>query len=148
MGIKRIDLGLLIVRAALGVVFVMHGWQKLAVTGHAGVAGFLGSMGVPLPDLNAALLIATEIGGGLALLSGTFTRVAAALTAFAMLVAMFLVHWPNGFFLPAGYEFAMTLMLASVALSFTGAGAYSVDALRTRTRAVLQRYEDEERIAA
>ena len=132
---KNLDRGLLLLRVALGLVFVMHGWQKLTVLGHSGVTGFLGSIGVPWPALNATLLIATELGGGLALLLGAFTRVAGALTAFAMLVATVLVHLPNGFFLPNGYEFAATLLVSSVAVAFTGAGAYSVDALLGRRTA-------------
>jgi putative oxidoreductase len=132
MTTTRLDLALLLLRAALGVVFVMHGWQKATVMGHAGVAGFLGSLGVPLPSVSAALLIATELGGGLAILAGAFTRAAAALTASAMLVATALVHWPNGFFLPNGYEFTLTLLLASAALALTGPGAYAVDARLSR----------------
>jgi putative oxidoreductase len=123
-----LDRGLLLLRIALGIVFVMHGGQKLFTMGHAGVAGFLGSMGVPFPGLNAGLLIATELGGGLALLAGAGTRLVSVATAFAMLVAVWLVHLPNGFFLPNGYEFALLLLLGSLALTQTGAGAYSVDA--------------------
>jgi putative oxidoreductase len=125
---KAIDRGLLLLRVALGSVFVMHGWQKLVEFGPAGVAGMLGSMGVPLPGLNALMLIAVELIGGLALLAGAFTRAASTLIAFAMLVATLLVHLPNGYFLPNGVEFTLTLMLASLALTMTGAGAYSLDA--------------------
>ena len=127
------DRGLLMLRFALGLVFVMHGWQKVT-TGHAGVTGFLTQLGVPLPEVSAALLIAVELGGGIALILGALTRVAAALIAFNMLVAISLVHLSAGFFLPNGYEFALTLMLASLALTMTGAGAYSIDRLVTRTR--------------
>lgn len=123
-----IDRGLLLLRVALGVVFVAHGAQKLLTMGPANVAGFLGQLGVPLPGLNAALLIAVELGGGLLLLAGAWTRVTAVLTAGAMGVATLLVHAPNGFFLPNGVEFTLTLMLVSLALVMTGAGTYSVDA--------------------
>jgi putative oxidoreductase len=84
---------------------------------------------VPFPGLNAALLIATEFGGGLALLAGAGTRVAAGLLTFAMTVAIATVHLANGFFAPTGIEFPLTLALASLATVFTGAGRYSVDAL-------------------
>lgn len=125
---KSIDRGLLVLRLALGSVFVMHGWQKLTVMGPAGVSGFLGSLGVPLPGLNALMLITVELVGGLALIFGSFTRIASSLIAFAMLVAIVLVHLPNGYFLPNGIEFALTLLLASLAVTMTGAGTYSVDA--------------------
>lgn len=122
------DRGLLLLRLALGSVFVMHGWQKLVVLGPGGVTGFLASAGVPLPGLNAMLLIGVELLGGLAMIAGMFTRPAAAAIAFAMLVATLLVHLPNGYFLPNGVEFTLTLMLASLAITMTGAGCYSVDA--------------------
>lgn len=128
MTTRWMDRGLLLLRLALGSVFVMHGWQKLVVLGPAGVAGFLGSAGVPLPGLNALLLITVELLGGLAVIAGVFTRPSALAIAFAMLVATLLVHLPNGYFLPNGVEFALTLMLASLAVTMTGAGAYSVDA--------------------
>jgi putative oxidoreductase len=122
-----IDRGLFLLRLALGTVFVMHGWQKLAVMGHAGVTGFLTQLGVPFPAVSAALLIAVELGGGLALVAGAFTRIAGLLIAAAMLVATVTVHLPNGFFLPNGYEFTLTLLVANLAVVMTGAGAYSVD---------------------
>lgn len=132
-----IDRGLLLLRAALAIVFVAHGAQKLFTMGVPQVAGFLGQLGVPFPGLNAVLLIAVELGGGLLLLSGALTRAASLLTAGAMAVATIVVHAPNGFFLPNGVEFTLTLMLASLALTMTGAGKYSVDALlESRRRAV------------
>ena len=47
-----------------GSVFIVHGWQKLAIVGHAGVAGFLAQLGVPLSAVSAALLIGVELLGG------------------------------------------------------------------------------------
>jgi putative oxidoreductase len=123
------DRGLFLLRLALGVVFVMHGWQKLAVFGHAGVTGFLTQLGVPFPGVNAVLITAVELGGGLLLLAGAFTRVAGTLIAFAMLVAVMTAHLANGFYAPTGFEYPMTLLLASAAVTMTGAGAYSVDGL-------------------
>ena len=122
------DLGLLDSAIALGVVFVMHGGQKLFVMGPSALAGFLASLGVPFPEVNAGLAIAAELGGGLALLAGAFTRLAGLATAFTMVVATVTVHLANGFFLPAGFEFTLTLLLASLAIVLTGPGAYSVDA--------------------
>ena len=123
-----VDRGLLVLRIALGIVFVMHGWQKLAVYGISGVAGGFGQMGFPLPTAHAVLITAVELVGGLMLLAGVGTRVVSALLAFAMLVATVVAHGSAGFFLPNGYEFTLTLMLASLALTQTGAGRYSVDA--------------------
>ena len=135
MKTTRTDLGLLLLRIALGTVFIMHGGQKLLGLGPTAVAGFLGTLGVPFPALNAWLVIAAELGGGLALLTGALTRLAGLATAFTMVVAIATVHGANGFFLPAGFEFVLTLLLASVAVVLTGPGAYSIDALMTRPSA-------------
>ena len=67
------------------------------------------------------------------------TRVAALLIAGNMAVAIVTAHLANGFFLPSGYEFALTLMLVSGALMLTGAGAYSVDARLSRPTTVAAR---------
>jgi putative oxidoreductase len=94
-------------------------------------------MGFPFPGLNAAALIAVETIGGLALLAGAFTRAAGAFLAFAMLIAVAAVHLPNGYFLPNGVEFALTLLLGSLALTQTGPGRYSVDVM-TQRRATIE----------
>src|SRR5689334_2631332 len=125
---RSIDRGLLALRLALGVVFILHGWQKLTVYGIGGVSQMLGGLGVPLPAFSAVLTTAAEFLGGIALLTGAGTRIAAAIVAFNMLVALTTVHLANGFFLPNGFEYAFTLLMANLALVFTGAGAYSVDA--------------------
>lgn len=122
------DRGLLLVRLALGIVFIAHGWQKLAVYGVSGVATGFGQLGFPLPMVNAVLITAVELGGGLLLIAGAGTRIVGALLAFSMLVATLVVHRAAGFFLPNGYEFSLTLMLVSLALTQTGGGRYSVDA--------------------
>jgi putative oxidoreductase len=124
---RSIDRGLLLLRVALGIVFVMHGWQKAFVFGHAGVTGGMAALGLPFPGVNAALITAVELGGGLALLAGAFTRVAAFLIAGAMAVATLTAHFANGFFMPTGFEFTLTLMLVSLSLLMTGPGAYSID---------------------
>ena len=84
---RMIDRGLLFIRVALGIVFVMHGGQKLFVFGYEGVTGAMAGMGLPVPAVSAAAIIAVELLGGLSLLSGTFTRVFAFLLAGAMGVA-------------------------------------------------------------
>ena len=132
---RWLDRGLLLLRLALGAVFVAHGLQKLLVFGLGGVAGMLTSLGLPFPALNAALVTAAELGGGVLLLTGAATRVAAVVLAFAMSVAMVTVHLPNGFFAPAGVEYTFTLLVANLALAMTGGGRYSVDGLFNRRNA-------------
>jgi putative oxidoreductase len=119
--------GVLPLRLVVGLVFAAHGAQKLFSFGLAGTAGFLGSLGVPLPTVAAAGLIAVELLGGVALLIGAWTRAVAALLAADMLVAILTVHLRGGFFVPDGVEFVLTLLGGCLALAGLGAGPCSVD---------------------
>jgi len=137
--------GITLLRIIVGIVFAMHGWQKLTAMGLAGTAGFFGQLGIPLPSVAAAIVIAVELLGGIALILGIRTRWVAIPLAIDMLVAMATVHIPNGFFLPQGYEFVLTLFGAAVALFFNGSGALALDNLldreRTTARAGAPAYE-------
>ena len=115
-------------RAVLGLIFLVHGGQKLFGFGVQGTAGFLGGLGVPLPTIAAVVVIAVELLGGLALILGAMTRVAAVMLAVDMLVALLTVHLRGGFFVPDGIEFVLTLLAAAVALAGLGPGPWSVDA--------------------
>lgn len=118
--------GITILRVEVGLVFLMHGWQKLFVLHFAGVAGFLGHLGVPLPMVAAVVLTLVEFLGGAALVLGLFTRWVPWLLAIDMVVAILLVHLKNGFFVP-GVEFALTLLAANIALALAGPGEASAD---------------------
>ena len=122
--------GVLPLRLVLGLVFVAHGAQKLFGFGLAGTAGFLGSLGIPLPAVAAAGLIAVELLGGVALILGAWTRIVAALLAADMLVAILTVHLRGGFFVPDGVEFVLTLLGGCLTLVGLGAGPCSVDGVR------------------
>lgn len=126
---KTLPYGLLVIRIALAIVMLAHGGQKLFTFGYAGVTGAMTQMGLPLPQISAALIIAVEFFGGLMMLAGLFTRWVGLAFAFAMLVAALKVHLPGGFFLPAGYEFTLALGAMALGLALTGAGRFSVDAL-------------------
>lgn len=119
--------GVTALRVVIGIVFLVHGGQKLFVWGFGGVAGFLGQVGIPFPMLAAVVVSLVESLGGLSLLLGLFTRWAAIPLAINMLVAILTVHLRAGFFLPNGYEFALTLLGATVALGLLGSGEASVD---------------------
>lgn len=140
MDAQRVDVvhgwGLTILRVVVGMVFVVHGLQKLLVMGFGGVAGFLDSLGVPAPGLFAVIVILVELLGGLALILGLLTRLAAILLAVDMLVAILTVHLPNGFFAnEGGYEFPLVLLAACTALAVAGAGEAALDrVLASRTR--------------
>ena len=121
--------GITALRVVVGIVFLAHGGQKLFVWGFGGVAGFLGQVGIPAPMLAAVVVTLVEFLGGLALLLGLFTRWAAIPLAINMAVAILTVHLRAGFFLPNGYEFALTLLAANVALILLGSGEASLDSL-------------------
>lgn len=114
-------------RAVIGLVFLVHGGQKLFVFGLGGTAGFLATLGVPLPALAAGVVTAVELLGGLAVLLGVGTRLAAALLAVDMLVALLTVHLRGGFFVPDGIEFPLALLAASVTLVGLGPGPLAVE---------------------
>ena len=124
----------LIGRILLALMFVLAGFSKLS--GFNGTAGYIGSAGLPAPALLAALTIVLELGGGLALMAGLYTRwVALALGLFTLLVS-FIFHpfWA----VPADQAMVTNLLFMkniSVAggmfvLAAFGAGAFSLDARR------------------
>ncbi len=119
--------GITALRVAVGVIFLMHGWQKLFVWGLAGVAAFLGKLGVPAPALAAPILTLVELLGGAALILGLYARLAAALLAVDMLVAILTYHLRHGFFVPNGVEYPLTLLAANLALVLLGSGEVSLD---------------------
>jgi putative oxidoreductase len=125
--------GPLALRIPIGIIFIAHGAQKLfgAFGGYGleGTGQFMASLGLTPGYLMALLAGRAEFFGGLALLFGVLVRPAAAALAFAMLVAIFSVHFKNGLFMDKnGYEYALALLAASVSLLFSGAGKLSVDA--------------------
>ena len=125
-------IGALALRVPIGIIFAAHGAQKLfgwyGGYGLEGTGQFFGSVGLNPGYLMALLAGAAEFFGGLALVFGLLVRPAAAALSFVMLVAIFAVHWNKGFFAGSGgYEFALALFAASLALVFSGAGRLSAD---------------------
>ncbi len=123
----------LALRVPTGLIFAAHGAQKLfgwfGGYGLEATGQWMASQGINPGYLMALLAGSAEFFGGLALLSGFLVRPAAAVLAFAMLVAIFGVHIGNGLFMSNnGYEYALTLFTIAVSLIFSGAGRWSMDA--------------------
>ena len=124
------DVGLLLLRLILGVVFIYHGWAK--VTNIEGTLGFFSSIGLGSTAL-VYLAAYGEFLGGILMILGLWTRLVAPVLVIIMAVAIQTVHLKNGFSAAAGgYEFALTLLVVSDAAGMLGAGKYSVDAYMHR----------------
>jgi putative oxidoreductase len=137
------DTATMILRVVLGVVFFPHGMQKL--TTMFGGYGFTGTMGwftgnLHVPALFAFLAIMAEGIGWMGLISGLLTRVAAFGITVNMVVAVYMIHWQNGFFMnwfsamtsagkPAGegFEYHLLVIAIGIALLIRGGGKWSID---------------------
>jgi putative oxidoreductase len=133
------DFTLTVVRLVMGVVFFAHGAQKML--GWFGGYGFTGTMGfftqkMGIPAPLAFLAICAEFFGGLGLIVGLLSRVAAFGIMVNMLVAIATVHFANGFFMNwtgqqkgEGFEYHLLTLAVGFAILIKGAGAFSLDRL-------------------
>lgn len=122
----------LVLRLPIGLILAAHGSQKLfAWFGGYGLEGtgqWMASVGLTPGLLMALLAGGAEFFGGIALIVGLFTRLAAAISALTMAIALFCVHWGQGFFLDShGIEYALALLSATSALTIMGGGRYALD---------------------
>ena len=129
------SLGLLVLRGVVGAVFAAHGAQKIFEYTLPGTIGSFAGMGIPLPEIAAPVVAFIELVGGILLIAGFFTRPVGILLAIDMAVALVAVHLPAGLWVgEGGYEFVAVLGVAALALAFTGAGRFSLDAALLRGR--------------
>ena len=129
------EFGPFVLRLALGIIFLIHGWPKLnpnsPMKGVDGFAGFLKQMGVPLPMLSAWVVALLETVGAVLLILGIGTRLVAALLVINMLVAIFaakIKFMKVGFVAQqaTGWEFDFALLAGALSLAFTGPGALAI----------------------
>lgn len=121
----------LIGRILLAALFIPAGFNKIA--GFAGTAGYIGSVGLPLPEVGAAIAIVVELGLGILLLVGFKTRLAALVIAVFTLAAAIFFH--NYWAMPAdkatmqGLMFWKNMGIVGGLLAFTafGPGRFSID---------------------
>lgn len=130
------DVSLTTLRVVLGVVFLAHGCQKMlgwfGGYGFHGTMGFFTSMG--MPSALALLIICTEFFGGMGLIVGLLTRIAALGIDALMIGAIFMVHLHNGFFMNwtgtqkgEGFEYHLLAIAMAAVLLMRGGGAFSLD---------------------
>lgn len=117
------DIADFLIRLALAIVFIYHGWGKLHNL--AGTVQFFNSVGLPV--YFAYLVAFIEFLGGIMMLLGVWIRPVAWLFAAIMIGAIAFVKGSHGF---AGYEFELTLLIASLAVAYLPVGKFSYRRLR------------------
>lgn len=118
--------GILPIRLVIGLVFAMHGGQKLFVYGAGGTAAAMSHMGIPLPVVAAWVAIIVEFIGGLAVFFGVWARWPACLLAIEMLIVILVVKLHGGFFAPRGIELELTLLAGALTIAMLGTGPASL----------------------
>ena len=140
LGGRNPGLGLAILRVVIGLIFVMHGWPKLA-GGIEGTAAFLGWLGIPLSGIAAWGIALAETLGGACLVAGLFVTPFALVLAGHMVAGIFLVHLANGFYVvgpgQGGYEFNLLLVAGLLVLVLAGSGIATISSLFQRDMEVL-----------
>ncbi len=117
---------LLVLRCTLGLIFLFHGYPKVA-HGIGGTTKYVSSLGLPSPTILTYILVALELGGGVLLILGLATRPVALLFTIEMCVALWKVHLVNGIMDVHEYEFPLLVGAAALALASLGAGSISLD---------------------
>jgi putative oxidoreductase len=124
-----LDLGLLLVRIALGPMLVVHGWNKVFGSGGlAGTGGWFESLGLRPGWLHARLAALTEIGAGVLMTLGLLTGLASLAFVGLMLVAAFTDHRGKGYFVfKGGWEYVLLIAVVAVGLAAAGPGSWALD---------------------
>ena len=130
-----IDLAILIGRLFIGVCFVVHALGKLGLVGPGNMQGFEGwlkSLGVPFPALQARMAMLSELVGGTLIATGLFMRAGCLVCMSTMLVAAIIGHKGGGYLItnnPPGNEYTINLAAICAMFFLIGPGKYSLDAL-------------------
>ena len=120
---QHMDWALLIIRLSVAATFIVHGWQKIGNID--GTIGFFASLG--FGAMLTYFVAYAEFIGGILLALGVMTRLVGGLFAAIMVVAIYAVHFKNGFNNSGGgYEFQLLLLACSLAIAMVGPGRLSV----------------------
>ena len=128
-----INIGLLIIRVVIGVIFMGHGAQKLfgwfGGYGIKGTGGWFESIGIKPGTAMALLAGLTELIGGILFTLGLLTPLAGIMIAGTMVMAIAKVHVPNGLWSTEnGYEYNLTVIAVVIGVALIGPGQYALDA--------------------
>ena len=122
-----------LLRVTAGIIFMVHGAQKLMDI--PGTAQSFASLGIPAPEYSVYMAIAGELLGGLGLVVGLLTRIAAFGPLCVMLVAIISAHLRHGLLAKnGGFEYPLILGLVSLFFVAHGAGAFSIDGRLERSQ--------------
>lgn len=120
-------------RLGVGVIFIVHGGMKLL--DYWGTVSSFSSLGIPVPNFAVSFAILGELVGGMGLVLGFLTRIAALGSLVVMLGAIGYAHAGNGLLARnGGWEYPLTLLLVALYFVTRGAGPFSVDAWIARRR--------------
>ena len=129
MDTSAVDLGMLLVRVAIGGMLIVHGLNK--IRGPGGIAGtesWFESLGMRPAWLHARIAAATEIGSGALLCLGLLSTLSCAAVIGLMIVAALTDHRDKGFFVfKGGWEYVVFVALIALALAWVGPGRWSID---------------------
>jgi putative oxidoreductase len=134
---QALPIAILLLRGFIGSCLIVHGLGKLGVVGPGGpnaLQGFVGwlkSLGVPFPEIQARMALLAELLGGACLMVGLFYRPAALICMITLIVAAVIGHKGGGYLItnsPPGNEYALNLAVILLVMALLGPGPYSLDA--------------------
>ena len=121
----------LLTRIVVGVLLILHGWQKFFEYGIGGTTASFAKMGVPMPGVSAVFAAVVELFGGVALILGIGLPIVGVLIAIDMAGAFVFAKLGEPLIAPTGGQLELSLMVAGLLAGFAG-GAYSLDRVLVR----------------
>jgi len=123
------DIGALLLRVVLGIIFIGHGAGKFQ-DGVGNIAGWFDSIG--LPGFLAYIVASIELIGGIAILLGLGTRIVGGFFVLVLIGAIVKVQFAAGFI--GGYAYDLALLAISVYFLLNGSKSYSLDYYISKAR--------------